>query len=163
MRYLEYGKFVSQHPDFDFQEIAGRSVLTWISTSNQEFTSGEHNGIIEHAIGEDPNETNSVFNRLLVRVDLDTVRTLLGQIPVVIRAEFSAYRRAPTTGGSWKVQIYKMLTTYDPGDTTNRYRDKTELDTWYEDAYGPMWGQDVVSSPEFEEGTVTTSAGSPLS
>ena len=42
-----------------------------------------------------------------------------------------------------------MYTSWDVGDSTNRYLDKSALTTWYEDVYAPFGGQDRESTPSY--------------
>lgn len=162
MRYLEFGKFTSQHSAFDFQNINGRSILTNGNVANLEDSSPKHNDTSTYHECYERSATEENFYRLLVLVNLAAVRAALGQIPVIISEKLAIYTLAASGGaGSWRFRLYKMLTSWDPGDTTNRYRDVSTLDTWYEDVYGPMWGQDVASDPAYDSGVITTAIGSP--
>jgi hypothetical protein len=165
VRYLEYGKFASQHPDFDFQSMGGRSILAWVSDTDQEETNGSpiyHNETTyAHTLLSNTGETNSFNRTLLVWLELAAVRGLLGQIPVLVSADLVIYGQGVQGSGDFHFQLFKMFSTWDPGDTTNRYKDKSALLTWYEDVYAPMWGQDVASSAFYDSGHIAVTAATP--
>lgn len=163
MRYLEFGKFTTQHPAFDFTRIVGRSILAWQSTENTDFpASVEHNETLEVMEVMDSTEySNPQYSRMLIQVQLASLRALLGQIPVIVSADLAIYHQGAGAAGSWGLKLFRMLTTWDLGDVTARYRDLSALLTWYQDVYAPMWGQDVASVPDYDSGSIAVTDGNP--
>lgn len=140
MRQWEFGIFDAHAADFNGESFGGRSVLVWSdNTYNQEDTGPLYN---EDALRIGNGGGSEPFHQqLLVDVALEQVKAKLGQIPVLLRVDWTFSFYGGSSAAGW-IEVSRMYTGWDIGDTSNRYKDKSALITWYEDAYSPYPGQD---------------------
>lgn len=150
MRHWNFGLYAEQHSAISYQQISGNSIVVYGSTTNAEQT-------IFNVDGTDYTmmvfySSNTQFRNLLVTVAKALLKAKLGQIPVLVRVDWStvSYNTAPD---GMTASIYRFINGREPtrGDASNRYRDRTSLITFYKDAYAPVFGQDVEMPPAFYE------------
>lgn len=138
IREWDFGTFDTQAADFDADGWYGRSILVWGNGSNQVDTQPDYN--TEYvAIGQSGG-ADTFPNQVVVDIKLPQIKAKLGQIPVLVKVEL--WLNAYSSGDTFRLDIYRMYTAWDIGDTDNRYKDKSGLITWYEDAYAPFPGED---------------------
>ena len=142
MRQWDFGVFDAQAADFDADDWGGKSILVWGNLSNLEDTPAYNPEYV--AVGRGVGADLS-SNQVLVNIGLSQIKAKLGQIPILLNVNLNLTAYSSDT--DYTFRIYRMYVAWDVGDTTNRYKDKTALTTWYEDAYSPYPGQDRASDP----------------
>ncbi|HQM37469.1 MAG TPA: hypothetical protein PLN64_00915 [Candidatus Bipolaricaulis anaerobius] len=140
-RYLEYGRLAAEWATFTAAEIRGRSILM-DGTATNFIDSTIYNGsTVVFYYNLSSNRT-----KLLVKVELDVIRGLIGHAPILLAADL-ACATYQTTGGSVLLDVYRIINAPDWADTTYRYRDTSAVLPWTGDAYSPLWGTDVALTP----------------
>ena len=150
MRYWQFGIFDSQAADFDCDSWVGfRSVLSAEgNTTDQEADTFYYNTESTNIAGYVPG-TNPLHTASVVNIAIDQIKAKLGQIPVLIRADLGLVSNETHTN---QLRVYRMYKTWDIGDSSNRYWDRSATEIWYEDTYAPFGGQDRESVPSFDSG-----------
>ena len=139
MRTWQFGIFDAQAADINVDHWGGRSILVWGQTTNQEDTSPGYNELYSRIGMSDPSDFS---NQALVDIALDQIKAKMGQIPVLLRVNWSWVMEFTMTDVNGYWYVHRMYKGWDIGDSTNRYSDKSALTTWYQDAYSPYPGQD---------------------
>lgn len=142
-RYWEFGLFDAEAADMDCDFINGRSILIYGNLTDQvgSATYNPEYGPIGTAVtGGDP-----YTNAGLIDVKLAQLKARLGQIPVLLRVDFTAVPYSTGDAVTW--HLYRMYESWDIGDSNNRYSDITGTTTWYQDAYFCYPGQDRATDP----------------
>ena len=141
LRNFEFGIFDAQAADFDLDNWSGfRSILVYGNTTNQESSNLDYNPEWFSVGGGD------LKYQAAVSIAIDQIKPVLGQIPVLIRVDLSLSIHSATDAAF--VNATRALGSWDIGDTSNRYKDKSALVTWFGDAYAPYPGQDAYSVEE---------------
>ena len=148
-----FGMFDAQAADFNADDWSGfRSQLAAAGNTSDQVggvitynPSGDSNGVLTGYAGG----ANPLHSAHLVQIELDQIKAKLGQIPVLLRADWSIVARSDYANHTFK--IWRMYTGWDVGDTNNRYKDITGAITWYEDAYAPFPSQDRSTDPLVSE------------
>ena len=139
MREFEFGLFDGEAADCDCDFINGRSILVYGNTTNQIGTP-DYNP--EYGPIGKSNAADSFMNAGLINIANDQIKAVLGQIPVLVQANLSLMLYS--SPNAMYFNVFRMLTSWDVGDSDNRYSDITGVVTWYGDAYFPYPDQDRV-------------------
>jgi len=160
MRQWQFGIFDSQAADINVDQWGARSILVWGSPTNQEESVPDYNDDYSR-IGQ--TDYSDFANQMVVDIALDQIKAKLGQIPVLLRVNWS-FVMVFGEAGSIYWYVHRMYHGWDIGDSTNRYSDKSALIPWYEDAYSPYPGQDRTTSwySKSETGPKTIDVAYPL-
>ena len=146
LREFEFGLFDSQASDIDGDFWSGfRSIIVYGNTTNQEA------GILDYNPTDFDLGGNDLRNAGAVTIAISQIKSVLGQIPVLVRVDFSMSLNAEALG-AW-VNITRAISSWDVGDSSNRYKDKSALITWYEDVFAPFPSQDALSVEEVRSET----------
>lgn len=145
MRFWQFGVFTSQHDEITFADLGfGRSIVVEGSTSNQDqgaadFNSATHQWNLTVS-------TDTSFNHGAIELKKELIKAKLGQIPILIKVNFRPWI---TSSRQSTIKIYRFINPPDIKDCGNRYRDLSNLITWYEDVYCPFPGQDIEDPPAY--------------
>ena len=143
MRFWTFGNYASQHAAIHYQQFgSGNSIAVFGSTTDVEQTVFNVDGT-DFTIGVFPS-ANTQFRLLAVNVEKELLKAKLGQIPILVKVDWGTFSYNTGILGI-TTYIYRCINGRQPtqGDASNRYRDRTGLVTWYEDAYAPVKGRDV--------------------
>jgi hypothetical protein len=150
MRYWRFGTYQAEHDDMESWDCGfGRSIIVTESTSNQEQSSVDHNPLQDSFSTQVSGDTSFTWN--FFHVLQNQIKAKLGQIPVLVKADFVGYHNE-TQRLNLGLKLYRFINGRFPsagGNATNRYMDKTGLVTWFGDAYAPVPGQDVADPPAY--------------
>jgi hypothetical protein len=151
MRYWQFGIFDSQAADFDCDSWSGcRSIISLAdNTADQEAGVFHYNTELSNVSGYVPG-TNPLHAVSVVNIAIAQIKAKLGQIPVLIRADLGIVSYETETN---QPRVYRMYKTWEIGDSSNRYWDRTATEPWYEDTYAPFAGQDRETVPSFDTGS----------
>jgi len=147
MRRLTYGQFDSQAAAFTRRAICGLSQIIDRDASNNDAAAdgNEANNLIIGELAAD------AHYKALCKIDLTTLRSLLGHAPVILNATLWTWEwnqpSRDTPDGSYQLAAYRLLTLPDFTDATFRNRDATGPVRWTDDGYSPQHGVDVALSP----------------
>lgn len=144
MRYMEYGQIASQWAKFSARVINGVSAL--LDTDCGRTSDYDGGGSVPTSYVQLRNNFAQAVDRLLFRVQLDVLRSLLGHAPVLLHGELAVYSYPYAYTATKAVKVWTAKLTPDYTDATARYRDATGSVTWYEDHYAPVPGQDISAS-----------------
>lgn len=144
MRYLEFLKLPAEKSKLHHLQIVGRSIAVDAHTSNLETTGNSYDNS-ELSLHHDSQSRK----KIVFRVDLAPVRSLIGHSPVLFLAQFvwTAYAFTVDADGVY-LRVFPFNPDHVPDITgtdscTYRYRDKSELITWRGDAYSPVPGVEI--------------------
>jgi hypothetical protein len=143
MREWIFGLYASQHDAISFQNLGwGHSIVGEGSTTNEEQTLFYVDSDV-HSWAVHPS-ANTDFTYGAVNIEKELLKAKLGQIPILVKVLFSTIHKG-SAYASAALEIYRFIAGRTPtkGDASNRYRDRTGLVTWYEDAYAPIRGRDI--------------------
>ncbi len=153
MRVIEYGLYSSEYAWITARCITGRSIIIDGTTSNAAIAAVSTADAFA-IVGTDAEG----WAKLFIRVALTTLRSLIGHMPVILYAELRFALNQVDYPGSYTIKFYETKLTPDFSDCTYRYRDVTGSVTWYKDAYSPVPGQDIKTSP-FDTQTIVGPVG----
>jgi hypothetical protein len=158
MRFFQFGLFDAQAADMNADSWGGRSALVWDNNSaNQQDGSPIYNSANDQRAGYG-SLAEAYHNLMLVSIALDQIKATLGQIPVLVKSDLTLVHYAGTSSAAY-LEVFKMYTAWDIGDSDNRYSDISALTTWYQDAYHPYPGQDRSADYLFRTETKIWSGG----
>lgn len=142
MRTIEYGRYSSEYSGVTGRLITGRSIIVDGTSINEQGTGTTNPASYATLAGAEPYSRGKLF----IRVSLDKLRSLIGHTPVILYSElrFGVYA---DTASTYTIDFYQTKLSPDFSDCDYRNRDATGPIRWYLDAYSPVVGQDLKSTP----------------
>lgn len=138
MRTFDFGQYASQWALQTARQIQGLSTVIYghvSNTDNSGFAPTSYLSVEMKAGG---------YQLGLWKVDLTTIRGLIGHAPVLLSGKMMLYSYPPSTPGTYTINVYRMKLSPDYTDATGRNRDATGPVRWggADDTYAPMPGYD---------------------
>lgn len=140
MRLWTWGQADSEAADITFIETSHRTTLgPWGYTVNDSETDAD----VNQADMEFGQSGTGFTHEMVLRVLLTQLKAKLGQVPVLLAANFMVKTLSTAGTESGTAVVRRMITYPDVGDSSNWRRDKSLDIDWYLDKRHMVRGQDV--------------------
>jgi hypothetical protein len=147
LRKLLWGQFDAQWADFRVSQIVGRSVIVDGGASNIDSATVYDPAVLPWLYSS--GDSGNTFARSLFKINMATLRAMLGMTPVLVRVRWWWWRATGNTA-SRNYALRRVLPGRLPDwpDCDARYRDVSAALAWGDDAgaYAPVWDYDVLSA-----------------